>query len=82
MIFPSTKRIKFFAKRQESSQTLTDFLNDLHNKTTAYQFPSDFYEEVLITAFVGGLQNDHIRKHLMQRNLETGELKIYIKMLV
>ena len=76
LTFSSTERIKFFAKRQESSQTLTDFANDLRDKTTACQFPSDFYEEALITAFVNGLQNDHVRKHLMQRNLETFEQTI------
>ncbi|CAF4430287.1 unnamed protein product, partial [Rotaria magnacalcarata] len=69
--FPSTERIKFFAKRQESSQTLTEFANELRDKSTTCKFPSIFYEEALITAFVGGLRNDHVRKHLMQRNLET-----------
>ncbi|CAF4723556.1 unnamed protein product, partial [Rotaria sp. Silwood2] len=56
-----------------SSQTLTDFANDLRDKSTTCKFPSNFYEEALITAFVGGLHNDHVRKHLMQRNLQTFE---------
>ena len=71
--FSSTERVKFFASRQESSQSLTDFANSLRDKMTACQFPSDFYEEALITAFVGRLQNEHVRKHLMQINLETFE---------
>lgn len=54
--------------RQESSQTLTDFANCLRDKMETCKFPSDFYEEVLITAFVGGLKNEHVRKHLMQKN--------------
>lgn len=71
--FPSTERIKFFSKRQESAQTLTDFANSLRDKATKCKFPSDFYADALITAFVGGLHNDHVRKHLMQKNLETFE---------
>ena len=74
--FPSTERIKFFAHRQESTQTLTDYANSLRDKSTACDFPSNFYEEALITAFVGGLRNDHVRKHFMQRNLETFEQTI------
>ncbi|CAF3365123.1 unnamed protein product, partial [Rotaria sp. Silwood2] len=49
------------------------FANDLRDKSTTCKFPSNFYEEALITAFVGGLHNDHVRKHLMQRNLQTFE---------
>ncbi|CAF4548507.1 unnamed protein product, partial [Rotaria sp. Silwood2] len=71
--FPSTERVKFFATRQESSQTLTDFANSLRDKMETCKFPSDFYEQALITAFVGGLNNEHVRKHLMQKNLETFE---------
>ncbi|CAF4637437.1 unnamed protein product [Rotaria sp. Silwood2] len=71
--FPSTERIKFFASRQQSHQSLTDFANDLRDKVTTCQFPSDFYEQALITAFVGGLQNDQVHRHLMQRNLTTFE---------
>jgi len=71
--FPSTERIKFFAKRQEAGQSLTDFANDLRDKSTTCKFPSNFCEKALITAFVGGLQNKHVRKYLMQRNLETFE---------
>jgi hypothetical protein len=74
--FASTERIKFFAKRQEVSQTLTHFANHLRDKATTCKFPSDFYEQALITAFVGGLNNDQVRKHLMQRNLETFEQSI------
>ncbi|CAF5119716.1 unnamed protein product, partial [Rotaria sp. Silwood1] len=32
--FPSIERIKFFGKRQEAPQTLTDFANDLRDKST------------------------------------------------
>ncbi|CAF1242663.1 unnamed protein product [Adineta steineri] len=32
--FPSKKRVKFFALRQESAQTLTDYANVLRNKAT------------------------------------------------
>lgn len=71
--FTSTERIKFFASRQESPRSLTDFANELRYKATTCKFPANFYEEALITAFVGGLQNDHVRKHLMQKNLETFE---------
>ncbi|CAF1389370.1 unnamed protein product [Rotaria magnacalcarata] len=71
--FSSTERINFFATRQESSQTLTDFANRLHDKTVTCKFPNDFYEEALVTAFVGGLQNEFVRKHLMQQNLEAFE---------
>ncbi|CAF1540135.1 unnamed protein product [Rotaria magnacalcarata] len=71
--FSSTERIKFFATRQDSSQTLTDFANGLRDNTVTCNFPVDFYEQALITAFVGGLRNDHIRQHLMQQNLETFE---------
>ena len=71
--FSSTERVKFFASRQESSQNLTDFANHLRDKMSVCKFPSDFYEEALITAFVGGLQNEHVRKYLMQTNLETFE---------
>ena len=63
--FPSTERIKFFASRQEASVTLMDFANSLRNEATVCVFPSDFYEQALITAFVGGLHNDQVRKHLM-----------------
>ncbi|CAF3948225.1 unnamed protein product [Rotaria sp. Silwood2] len=69
--FPSTERIKFFSKHQQSSQSLTDFANALREQTSTCAFPEDFYEEALITAFVGGLRNEHVRKHLMQKNLET-----------
>ncbi|CAF4782134.1 unnamed protein product [Rotaria sp. Silwood2] len=71
--FSSTERIKFFATRQESSQTLTDFANSLRDKSVTCKFPNDFYEDALIAAFVGGLKNEHVRKHLMQQNLETFE---------
>jgi hypothetical protein len=36
-------------------------------------FPSNFDEEALITAVVSGFQKHRVRKHLMQRNLETLE---------
>ncbi|CAF4732150.1 unnamed protein product, partial [Rotaria sp. Silwood2] len=71
--FSSTERITFFATRQESSQTLTDFANSLRDKSVTCKFPNDFYEDALIAAFVGGLKNEHVRKHLMQQNLETFE---------
>ena len=71
--FSSTERVKFFATRQQTSQTLTDFANGLRDKTETCAFPCDFYEDALITAFVGGLQNDQVRKHLMQKNLQTFE---------
>jgi hypothetical protein len=74
--FPSTERIKFFAIRQDSAQSLTDYANVLRNKATTCDFPSVFYEQALITAFVGGLKDEHIRKHLMQKNLETLEATI------
>ena len=60
------------AKRQEASKSITDFANELRDKATTCGFPSSFYEEALVTVFVGGLQNDHIRKQLMQ-NLATLE---------
>jgi len=71
--FPSTERIKFFALRQESAQSLTDYANILRNKATTCTFPIQFYEQALITAFVGGLKDEHVRKHLMQKSLETFE---------
>jgi transposase InsO family protein len=71
--FASTERIKFFGKRQEAAQSLTHFANHLRDKATTCNFPPDFYEQALITAFVGGLTNDLVRKHLMQRSLETFE---------
>ena len=74
--FPSTERIKFFAIRQDSAQSLTDYANVLRNKATTCDFPPVFYEQALITAFVGGLKDERIRKHLMQKNLETFEATI------
>ena len=71
--FPSTERIKFFVAPQETSQTLTGFASHLRHKTGTCEFPNDFYEDALITAFVGGLKNEHVRKYLMQQNLETFE---------
>ena len=71
--FASTERIKFFAARQDSSQTLTNFANALRDKATKCDFPQNFYEQALITAFVGGLVNDHVRKYLMQRELSGFE---------
>ena len=76
MTFPSTERIKFFASRQQSSISLMDFANSLRNEATGCAFPSDFYEQALITAFVGGLHNDQVRKHLMQHKLESFEKTI------
>ena len=85
--FASTERIKFFAIRQDSSQSLTDFANHLRDKIVLCKFPNDFFEEALITAFVGGLHNEQIRKHLMQQSLETFEqtlnsAKIYESVLI
>ncbi|CAF1110241.1 unnamed protein product [Adineta ricciae] len=74
--FPSTERIKFFAIRQVSNQSLTDYANVLRTKATTCDFPEVFYEQALITAFVGGLRDEHVRKHLMQKNLETLEATI------
>jgi predicted aspartyl protease len=74
--FPSTEQIKFFSKRQGVSQTLTGFANDLRDKASTCNFPSDYYEQALITAFVGGLVNAQVRKHLMQRGLDTFETTI------
>ena len=74
--FPSTERVKFFATRQESSQSLTDFANSLRDKATTCSFPNDFYEDALIATFVGGLRNEHVRKHLMQQDLKTFEQTI------
>ena len=71
--FASTERIKFFSLKQSSSQSLTDFANHLRDSSTTCKFPGDFYEEALITAFVGGLSNATVRKHLMQQDLETFE---------
>ncbi|CAF1282102.1 unnamed protein product [Rotaria sp. Silwood1] len=71
--FASTERIKFFATCQESSQSLTDFANSLRHKSVTCNFPNNFYEDSLITAFFGGLKNEQARKHLMQQNLETFE---------
>lgn len=71
--FPSTERIKFFANRQESSQSITEFANSLRDQATTCSFPSDFYEDALIAIFVGGLRNEHVRKHLMQKDLKTFE---------
>ncbi|CAF2018933.1 unnamed protein product [Rotaria magnacalcarata] len=74
--FSSTERIKFFATHQESSQILTDFANSLRDKAVTCKFPNSFYEDALITAFVGGLKTENVRKHLMQQNLETFEQTI------
>ena len=71
--FASTERIKFFASRQASGSTLTVFANELRDKATDCDFPADFYEQALITAFVGGLNNDQVRKYLMQRDLRSFE---------
>ena len=71
--FPSTERVKFFSMKQTASQSLIHFSNSIRNHATTCQFPESFYEQALITAFVGGLINDRIRKHLMQQNLETFE---------
>jgi len=71
--FPSTERVKFFSMKQTSSQSLTDFSNSIRDHATTCKFPESFYEQALITAFVGGLINDRVRKHLMQQNLETFE---------
>ncbi|CAF3420196.1 unnamed protein product, partial [Rotaria sp. Silwood2] len=49
------------------------FANELHDKSAKCKFSSNFYEEALITAFVDGLQNDHVGKHLMQRSLQNFE---------
>ncbi|CAF3399832.1 unnamed protein product [Rotaria socialis] len=66
--------MNFFATRQDSSQNLTDFANGLRDNTVTCNFPVGFYEQALITAFVGGLRNEHvIRQHLMQQNLEMFE---------
>lgn len=74
--FPSTERVRFFAKRQEPTQSLTDFANSLRDKAATCSFPSDFYEDALIATFVGGLRNEHVRKHLMQKDLKTFEQTI------
>ena len=71
--FPSTERIKFFALRQESSQSLPDFANILRNKATVCEFPAPFFEQALITAFVGGLKDEYVRKCLMQKKLDVFE---------
>ena len=76
--FPSTERIKFFQTKQETSQSLPEFANVLRGKTTTCNFPAEFYEQALITAFVGGLSNEYVRKHLMQQNLETIEKTVNI----
>ncbi|CAF4394515.1 unnamed protein product, partial [Rotaria sordida] len=76
--FASTERIKFFQTKQEASQSLPEFANTLRGKTTTCNFPPEFYEQALITAFVGGLSNEHVRKHLMQQNLETFEKTLNI----
>ena len=51
--FASTERIKFFGMKQSSSQSLTDFANQLRDKSSFCKFPADFFEDALITAFVG-----------------------------
>ena len=76
--FASTERIKFFQTKQERSQSLQEFANLLRGKTTTCNFPAAFYEEALITAFVGGLTNEYVRKHLMQQNLESFEKTVNI----
>jgi hypothetical protein len=76
--FDSTERIKFFQTKQEGSQSLPEFANVLRGKTTTCNFPLEFYEQALITAFVGGLSNEYVRKHLMQQNLETFEKTVNI----
>ena len=68
--FASTERVKFFASKQQPSESLTEFANGLRTRTVTCEFPSDFYEQALITAFVGGLRNEHVRKHLMQQELK------------
>ena len=76
--FASTERIKFFSSKQTTSQTLTDFANQLRDATTTCVFPPDFYEDALITAFVGGLSDAAVRKHLMQQDLKTFEQTLNI----
>jgi hypothetical protein len=76
--FASTERIKFFQTKQEASQSLPEYANVLRGKTTTCNFPVEFYEQALITAFVGGLSNEYVRKHLMQQNLETFEKTVNI----
>ena len=66
--FASTERIKFFAKRQEATQTLTVFANDLQAKATTCIFPSDFDERASIATFVPRLRKDQVPKHSMQCN--------------
>lgn len=68
-----TERVKFFAKRQTTYQTITMFANDLRAKALMCGFPPSFHEQALITAFVGGLKNEEVRNHLMQQELKTFE---------
>ena len=65
--------MKFFAFRQDSALTLTMFANELRDEATKCDFPSDLYEQALITACVGGLKNDQVQKYLMQRDLKQFE---------
>lgn len=76
--FASTERIKFFSMKQSVPQSLTDFANQLRDTSTTCKFPGDFYDEALITAFVGGLSNSTVRKHLMQQELTTFEKTLNI----
>ncbi|CAG9771454.1 unnamed protein product [Ceutorhynchus assimilis] len=68
--FISTERFKFFSNRQAKGQSLNDFANSLKDVTKKCDFPSNFYEDALITAFLTGIHSDSIRKQLLQKDLK------------
>lgn len=64
------ERVKFFSRRQ-GSESLADFAASLRRVVDDCQFPRQFYQQALITAFVMGTNNTSIKTELLKRDYVT-----------
>ncbi|XP_055348569.1 uncharacterized protein LOC129595549 [Paramacrobiotus metropolitanus] len=69
--YQTTEWASFFRTRQQSSQSLVQFSNELRNRTYTCKFPGAILEDLLSAVFVAGVHSDTTRRHLMSQELKS-----------
>lgn len=68
--FTISERCKFF-KMTQDTDNLNTFALKLKQQAEKCQFPTDFYEEALITSFVMNISSSDVRTVLLQKEFKT-----------
>ena len=64
------EQYKFWKNKQGASQTLADYISEIRKLASTCQFPQEYLQDALTTAFVLGLRDKNIsRKLLVEKDL-------------